>query len=68
MNDYFLRILAKQRHEQILTEFNTARHLQREPPRVSRWTWLIGIFRHFIGQRRRPIAFRPVATDERNKI
>jgi hypothetical protein len=70
MNDYFLRILARQRHWEILTECNkAARHLQLEPLLVSRRTWVTGIFRHFFRQWRRPIAYPPTAAvDERNRI
>ncbi len=64
MNDYFLKILARQRHGEILNECEKGRHLQLEPSSVSCETRVIGMFRHFLGQWRKPVTYRVKATDD----
>jgi len=68
MNDYFLRILIRQRHEQILAEVRAARLLQPGRSRATRGNKSIRLLRSFFAQWKRPLVFQPPAADERKSV
>ena len=65
MNDYLLRILMRQRHEQILAEVRSAQLSQTGHSRVTRSNRSIRLFRSFFAQWKKRMVFQPLVTDER---
>jgi len=65
MNDYLLRILIRQQHEQILAEVRAAQLSQTGRSRVTRSNRSIRLFRSFFAQRKKRMVFQPLVVDER---
>ena len=69
MNDYFLKGMIRQRHEQILDEVARARLSRLDRPSLDCQTSkIIGIFYSFIRQWTRPKAHRKPALEEGNYV
>jgi hypothetical protein len=64
MNDYFLKILMKQRHAGIMAEFSASRLSRLERPRMTRRINLI--LRSFLPNQKIPLVNQAPAVDERN--
>ena len=65
MNDYLLKSLMRQRHEQILNEVNAARFMQPERPCASSGTKVTGVVRYLYRLWKRLITYRMLAVGER---
>ena len=65
MNDYLLRILIRQQHEQILAEVRAAQLSQTGRSRVTRSNRSIHLFRSFFAQWKKRMIFQPLVADER---
>jgi len=63
MNDYFLKILMKQRHAQIVAEFRASRLSRLERPRMSHR--INRILRSFLPSEKIPNVNQAPAVDER---
>jgi len=69
MNDYFLRSMIRQRHEQILDEVTTARLSRLDRPCSNcRMNKVIHMLNAFIGQWTKPKAHRQPALEEGNNV
>ena len=69
MNDYFLRSMMRQRHEQILAEVRAARLSQLDRPRMGcGLKKKICMFRSFFRQSKSSMVYKRPVLDERKSI
>jgi len=68
MNDFFLTILIRQRHEEILAEVRAAQLSQRGRFRVTLGNRLLRRFHSFYSKRKSPMAFEPPEAVERKSL
>jgi len=69
MNEYFIRSMTRQRHEQILAEVRRSRLSQLDRPRMTGGIkkMILGLC-SFLMQRKRPMVYRRTAMDESESI
>lgn len=68
MNDYTLRILAKQRQEEILASVRAAQRSQLERSSITRMNKSIRLIRIFFAQWTRPMVLHLLTGNERKSL